>query len=204
MRKKNTIHTVADFEVHKHALEGAAEKLGLGFQIVDDAKNITAGVPGKKRGDDIVEGKKSLPILLYVHGVDTAARYCMESARSQEHITGNDASAGIDAESIHELNGDSYSPSFDAAPLERAGFVQYCIEKTKEGGLDSPELFRLLSVLEEAKAALEAEKIGKAFLAESCAAINSINKAGLFSGVSAAETEEARSILQNFAGSLFV
>ncbi|MDR0997526.1 MAG: polyprenyl synthetase family protein [Treponema sp.] len=46
----------------------AAEKLGIGFQILDDVKNLTTGLPGKKRGDDVVEGKKSLPVLLYLHG----------------------------------------------------------------------------------------------------------------------------------------
>jgi octaprenyl-diphosphate synthase len=45
----------------------AAEKLGVGFQILDDVKNLSAGIPGKKRGEDIVEGKKSLPLLLYLH-----------------------------------------------------------------------------------------------------------------------------------------
>jgi octaprenyl-diphosphate synthase len=45
----------------------AAEKLGVGFQILDDVKNLTGGVHGKKRGDDIVEGKKSLPALLFLH-----------------------------------------------------------------------------------------------------------------------------------------
>ena len=45
----------------------AAEQLGVGFQILDDVKNLSTGVPGKKRGDDIVEGKKSLPVLLYLH-----------------------------------------------------------------------------------------------------------------------------------------
>ncbi|MDR0324279.1 MAG: polyprenyl synthetase family protein [Treponema sp.] len=44
----------------------AAEKLGIGFQILDDVKNLTSGAPGKKRGDDIVEGKKSLPVLMYL------------------------------------------------------------------------------------------------------------------------------------------
>jgi octaprenyl-diphosphate synthase len=44
----------------------AAEKLGIGFQIMDDVKNLTTGVPGKLRGDDVVEGKKSLPVLLYL------------------------------------------------------------------------------------------------------------------------------------------
>ena len=45
----------------------AAEKLGMGFQILDDVKNLTTGNPGKKRGDDVIEGKKSLPVLLYLH-----------------------------------------------------------------------------------------------------------------------------------------
>jgi octaprenyl-diphosphate synthase len=44
----------------------AAEKLGIGFQILDDVKNLTIGISGKIRGDDIVEGKKSLPVLLYL------------------------------------------------------------------------------------------------------------------------------------------
>jgi octaprenyl-diphosphate synthase len=45
----------------------AAEMMGVGFQILDDVKNLTTGVPGKKRGDDVVEGKKSLPVLLYLN-----------------------------------------------------------------------------------------------------------------------------------------
>ncbi|MDR3192793.1 MAG: polyprenyl synthetase family protein [Treponema sp.] len=50
------------------ALGEAAEKLGIGFQILDDVKNLSTGLPGKRRGDDVVEGKKSLPVLLYLHG----------------------------------------------------------------------------------------------------------------------------------------
>lgn len=41
------------------------EEIGVGFQILDDIKNITTGNPGKLRGDDIVEGKKSLPVILF-------------------------------------------------------------------------------------------------------------------------------------------
>jgi octaprenyl-diphosphate synthase len=48
-------------------LGAAAEKLGLGFQILDDVKNLTTGIPGKRRGDDVIEGKKSLPVLLFLH-----------------------------------------------------------------------------------------------------------------------------------------
>ena len=41
------------------------EDMGVGFQILDDVINLTAGNPGKKRGDDIAEGKKSLPVILF-------------------------------------------------------------------------------------------------------------------------------------------
>ncbi|MDR2072451.1 MAG: polyprenyl synthetase family protein [Spirochaetaceae bacterium] len=47
-------------------LGSAAEQLGMGFQVLDDVKNLDTGVPGKKRGDDVVEGKKSLPVLLFL------------------------------------------------------------------------------------------------------------------------------------------
>lgn len=43
-----------------------ARGIGEGFQILDDVQNLTTGNPGKKRADDIVEGKKSLPILLHI------------------------------------------------------------------------------------------------------------------------------------------
>ena len=42
-----------------------AADIGIGFQIIDDVINLTTGNPGKKRGDDIVEGKKSLPVLIH-------------------------------------------------------------------------------------------------------------------------------------------
>lgn len=43
-----------------------AEDIGTAFQIIDDVLNLTTGNPGKKRGDDIVEGKKSLPVLIHI------------------------------------------------------------------------------------------------------------------------------------------
>jgi octaprenyl-diphosphate synthase len=43
-----------------------AEEFGACFQIIDDVKNLGPGVPGKQRGDDIIEGKKSLPIILFL------------------------------------------------------------------------------------------------------------------------------------------
>jgi octaprenyl-diphosphate synthase len=72
-------------EALARSLGQAAENLGVGFQILDDVKNLTTGIPGKKRGDDVVEGKKSLPVLLYLHRYgerrDWAAR-CFSAARS--------------------------------------------------------------------------------------------------------------------------
>jgi octaprenyl-diphosphate synthase len=72
-------------EAPAEILGEAAEKLGAGFQILDDVKNLTTGIPGKKRGDDVVEGKKSLPVLLYLHRRperrDFAAR-CFAAARA--------------------------------------------------------------------------------------------------------------------------
>lgn len=44
---------------------GIAADIGIGFQIIDDVINLTTGNPGKKRGDDVVEGKKSLPVLIF-------------------------------------------------------------------------------------------------------------------------------------------
>ncbi|MDR2952474.1 MAG: polyprenyl synthetase family protein [Treponema sp.] len=74
----------------------AAEKLGIGFQILDDVKNLTTGVPGKKRGDDLIEGKKSLPILLYLHKYPEKRKsffYSVNAARTK----------GIDASEVEEL-----------------------------------------------------------------------------------------------------
>lgn len=51
-------------QIEKSGIIAAA--LGEGFQILDDVQNLTTGNPGKKRGDDIVEGKKSLPVLLHI------------------------------------------------------------------------------------------------------------------------------------------
>ena len=43
----------------------AWEDLGTAFQILDDVQNLSSGIPGKDRGDDIVEGKKSLPVIMH-------------------------------------------------------------------------------------------------------------------------------------------
>lgn len=67
------------------ALGAAFEEAGVAFQILDDVKNLRTGNPGKKRGDDIVEGKKSLPVILAVESDHRLARElprCFDGARA--------------------------------------------------------------------------------------------------------------------------
>ncbi|MDR1566134.1 MAG: polyprenyl synthetase family protein [Treponema sp.] len=83
----------------------AAESLGVGFQILDDVKNLAEGIPGKKRGDDVIEGKKSLPVLLYLHRYPEKRKFavrCFAAARSTgtgapevEEFIGALAGAGV-------------------------------------------------------------------------------------------------------------
>jgi octaprenyl-diphosphate synthase len=74
------------------------ETVGVAFQILDDAKNLRTGLPGKARGDDIVEGKKSLPVILACHaeprlGCELAR--CFAAARSK----------GVEAPEVEEAIG---------------------------------------------------------------------------------------------------
>jgi octaprenyl-diphosphate synthase len=102
----------------------AAEQLGVGFQILDDVKNLSTGIPGKKRGDDIVEGKKSLPVLLYLHRYpekkDFAAR-CFTAARA----------SGVAAPEIDEF----------ISELEKVGVLDEGREKALEYISKSREVF---------------------------------------------------------------
>ncbi len=75
--------TVAGGSAEEAAMLGkVCGDMGVGFQILDDVINLTSGNPGKKRGDDIVEGKKSLPVILFCRdGGDRAAlAQCFENA----------------------------------------------------------------------------------------------------------------------------
>jgi octaprenyl-diphosphate synthase len=85
------------------ALAKAAERMGVGFQILDDVKNLTEGVPGKKRGDDIVEGKKSLPLLLYLHGAASSPSETESRWRFVTRCIRAAATDGIGAPEAEEL-----------------------------------------------------------------------------------------------------
>ncbi|MBQ5490876.1 MAG: polyprenyl synthetase family protein [Treponema sp.] len=86
----------ADPDLIQTATE-ASQQIGAGFQIIDDVINLTTGNAGKKRGDDIVEGKKSLPVLLFLaqNRGDTTLSDCFEKARNE----------GIDSPAVEEAIG---------------------------------------------------------------------------------------------------
>jgi len=91
-----------------------AAEIGEAFQILDDVQNLTTGNPGKKRGDDIVEGKKSLPVLLHIEShPEDKARIAGYFAEAQKD--------GID------------SPAVEAciSLIERSGAVEKAFEKGK-------------------------------------------------------------------------
>ena len=59
-------------EKQRQAAAVIAENIGVFFQIIDDVINLRTGNKGKNRGDDIVERKKSLPVLYYCRRNDPA------------------------------------------------------------------------------------------------------------------------------------
>ena len=73
----------------------AAAQIGAGFQIIDDVINLTTGNPGKKRGDDIVEGKKSLPVLLL-------AEQCPQQMKKLHTLFKQARSGGIESPAVEE------------------------------------------------------------------------------------------------------
>jgi len=115
---------IAVLDALAEAFGEAAVQLGVGFQILDDVKNLGTGVPGKKRGDDIVEGKKSLPVLLYLHRYpekrDFAAR-CFTAARTK----------GTEAPEVEEFIG----------ALEETGVLKEARDKGLEYIRSSREVF---------------------------------------------------------------
>ncbi len=81
-----------------------AAQIGIAFQIIDDVKNLTTGNVGKKRGDDIVEGKKSLPVLLHLENSKNdfeKLMNCFKIARKE----GIESNSVEDAISIIEKSG---------------------------------------------------------------------------------------------------
>ncbi len=84
----------AGLEEAEKAGETAAN-IGMGFQIIDDVINLTSGNPGKKRGDDIVEGKKSLPVLIHIER-------CPEDTKEISRLMEQASKEGIDSPAVEE------------------------------------------------------------------------------------------------------
>ena len=112
---------------------GIAADIGMCFQIIDDVINLTTGNPGKKRGDDIVEGKKSLPVLIHAH-LQPADKPQIAAFMKEA------AAQGIDSPSVEKC----------IALLEKSG----CIKKAAERGR---------SLIEESCAAFNSEPIRTLF-----------------------------------------
>jgi len=110
----------------------AADLTGVGFQILDDVKNLTTGNPGKKRGDDIVEGKKSLPLLIFMHKFPERRErlfYCLHAARHE----------GCESPEAEELIG----ALAESGAIKEAEETGVSLLKKARGIFDSKELARL-------------------------------------------------------------
>lgn len=101
-------------------------QIGMGFQILDDVLNLKKGNPGKKRGDDIVEGKKSLPVLLHIN----------KNPEDKEKISGlmNQAQKeGIESKAVEEcIKILESSGSIDEAEKEGTRLITTNCEKFKD------------------------------------------------------------------------
>ena len=92
-----------------------AANIGIGFQIIDDVINLTSGNKGKKRGDDIVEGKKSLPVLLHIQDKpEDKAQFSAYMAQA--------AKEGIDSPAVEKC----------IALLETSGCIQKACQQGKK------------------------------------------------------------------------
>lgn len=110
-----------------------AADIGIGFQIIDDVINLTTGNPGKKRGDDIVEGKKSLPVLIH------AAEHPEDKQKIADYMKAASA-AGIESPAVEDCISLLESSGCIAKAAERGRTLieQSC---TKFNSKDIKELF---------------------------------------------------------------
>ena len=117
-------------------------EVGVGFQILDDVKNISTGNAGKKRGDDIVEGKKSMPAILHIekHPEDAASLTAYFEQAQRE---------GIDSPAVEKAIALlSSSGSITDAEAQGRGAIDSVLEQLDERyGRVAKELFGALFAL---------------------------------------------------------
>ncbi len=119
------------------------EEIGVGFQILDDVKNLTTGNPGKHKGDDIVEGKKSLPVILYCNSnnKDLLLKY-ISKAKLKGIIKGKK----YVEKAINLL---SHSGSIELATKNALKLLNYNIEKLKKNLPKSEEKKLLIHIVND-------------------------------------------------------
>jgi octaprenyl-diphosphate synthase len=112
-----------------------AADIGAGFQIIDDVINLTSGNPGKKRGDDVVEGKKSLPVLMFLeqHKNDKTSCTALTTCFKQAHDEGIDSVAVEQTISILSKSGVISQAAAKGSSLISEG----CMEMEKLFGHDN-------------------------------------------------------------------
>jgi len=104
-----------------------AETMGFAFQIRDDVQNLTTGNPGKMRGDDFIEGKKSLPLIIYAERfpekrddllsrIDAVQKLARELGNESDHGRGLDADRDMDADADADRDMDADA---DAEEMQR-------------------------------------------------------------------------------------
>ena len=94
-------------------LRGLWLRIGAAFQVLDDLLNITLGNPGKLRGDDWLEGKKSLPLCLFVEHAPT------ENGDGNGDGAGREERRNTVAQLMQEAQTAALRPNDLAAELER-------------------------------------------------------------------------------------
>ena len=103
------------------------EDVGVAFQIIDDVVNLTSGIPGKTRGDDIVEGKKSLPVIFH---------------------------AMADPDSLDELAG-YFKGASEAGPEDVAEYIEKAIALLESSGSIERARGRAFEMIRGAKGMIE-------------------------------------------------
>jgi len=118
-------------EAEVEAVGSLWEDIGVGFQILDDVKNLVTGNPGKLRGDDIVEGKKSLPVLLHgSRAADGGKALLALFARVASARLTKDAVPSLIEEAIEMMQA---SGAVDEALQEGEALLQGARTRLKEG-----------------------------------------------------------------------
>lgn len=102
-------------ENHAQVLADFGEKVGLAFQIVDDVLDVVgdAAVVGKSVGNDVEDGKVTLPVLRTYQAADAAGRQAIQDAYTRP-----------------EWKGERAAKLREAADL--SGGVEYSLERSRE------------------------------------------------------------------------